>query len=237
MPPKPVPKPNPAKAAPKKAVKSKDASIIAIIQEMVQKGESEEMIVSTLHDLGIDPKKAKRLLLLGQADTFALLRGEISKIVQENVELEKPKLAEYIRVEAKKAENEMTKKVEQRALNAFKEDQAFIENQATMFQSRINQGVKNIMQLNEETKKHIGELSGRLSNIERDVWSLKHRVFGSKLTKGASVILIGLQIGLVLASGYLLLTSFAGISTQVIILGAIIGSIIAAMIFIVALSG
>jgi len=60
---------------------AKEASIIQIIQDMVKNGESEEKIIKTLESLGVEADKAKRLLLLGQADTFALLRNEISKII------------------------------------------------------------------------------------------------------------------------------------------------------------
>ena len=57
-----------------KQPESQDVSIIKIIQDMVREGESEEKVIQTLKELGVDPDKAKRLLLLGQADTFGLLR-------------------------------------------------------------------------------------------------------------------------------------------------------------------
>ncbi|MFA4906946.1 MAG: hypothetical protein WC602_01615, partial [archaeon] len=60
-------------------------SIIRIIQEMVRKGESEKDIMSTLRGLGIDEERAKRLLMLGQADTFALVESEVSKIVRGSI--------------------------------------------------------------------------------------------------------------------------------------------------------
>lgn len=213
----------------------RQASIIQLIREMVQRGESEEAIVKTLKDIGVDSKKAKQLLFLGQADTFAILKGEISKIVASDLEKEKPALVAFLRGETKKAEDEVTKKVEQRALNAFKEDQAFIENQASMFQARINQGVKNIMSLNTQTKKEMGDISTRVSNVERDSWALKHRVFGNRITKAASILLIGLQTGLVVSSAYLFITLYEGLSVESMILAIIIGSIIAAMVYLLAL--
>ncbi len=68
-----------------------DTSIIEIIEKMVREGESEEKIVQTLKDLGIPQDKAKRLLLLGQADTFALLRGEIKKSCRPNWKRKNPR--------------------------------------------------------------------------------------------------------------------------------------------------
>ena len=84
------------------------ASIIEVIQEMVRNGESEENIIKSLEQLGIEPDKAKRLLLVGQADTFALLQSEITKIVRNQVEMEKPQLVEYIQYATGKAEDKMT---------------------------------------------------------------------------------------------------------------------------------
>lgn len=211
------------------------ASIIEVIQEMVRNGESEESIIKSLEQLGIEPDKAKRLLLVGQADTFALLQNEISKIVRNQIESEKPKLVEYLQYAVGKAEDKMTEKVEARALNAFREDQRFIENQATLFQARVNQSVKNILQLNTETKRNIAELGGRLANNERDVWALKYKVFGNKLIQSISIVLIVLQTGLVFASAYLFFTAFPGTGTNQMVLAVIIGAIMATMVYLIGL--
>ena len=80
-----------------------EASIIQIIQKMVREGESEEKIIQSLKTLGVAPDKAKRLLLLGQADTFALLRSEITKIVKQSIEEQRGQTERIIGEEAKKA--------------------------------------------------------------------------------------------------------------------------------------
>lgn len=208
------------------------ASIIAAIQKMVQSGEDEETIIESLKQLGVSEEQAKRLLLLGEANTFALLQSEIAKIVQDEVEEEKPRLAEFIKQETERAGKEMTEKVEKRALGAFKEDQSFIENQATMFQARVNQSVKNIMQLNQQTKENIAELGSKASNLERDVWALKHRVFGSRVVKTTSSFLIGLQTALVIASAYLFSIAFSGVKVEMIIMAMIIGAIAGTIVYI-----
>ena len=51
---------------------------------MVRDGESEEKILGTLRDLGVSMDKAKKLLLLAQADTFNLLKSELKKTLQES---------------------------------------------------------------------------------------------------------------------------------------------------------
>ncbi len=217
--------------------RAEKASIISVIQRMVASGESEENIIKTLRGLGVGTEQAKRLLLLAEANTFAVLQNEIGKIVRDYVEEEKPKLVAFIREEAKKAEKEMTDKVEKRALNAFREDQLFIENQAMMFQARVNQSVKNILQLNEQTKASIRELASRLSNTERDTWALKHRVFGSKVTKGVSGVLIALQVALIAASAYLFITPIESGFAQPVVTVMVIGSILATMVYLVGLRG
>jgi small-conductance mechanosensitive channel len=211
------------------------SSIISVIREMVKSGESEENIIASLNELGINPKDAKKLLLLGEADTFALLQSEINKMVKEYFDREKPEFEENIREEVKKEELAMTDKVEKRALSAFKEDQKFIENQATMFQARINQSVKNILQLNEQTRQQIADLGGRVSNNERETWSLKDRIYGSRMVGIVSMILVALEIGLVGTTAYMFLTGFGGAPENMLVVAAAIGLILATMIFLIRL--
>jgi carboxylesterase type B len=211
------------------------ASIISIIREMVRAGEPEEKIIKSLKELGIKEKDAKKLLLIGEADTFSLLQNEINKMVKEYFEKEKPQLKNYIKEEAEKAEQEMVEKVEKRALNAFKEDQRFIENQATMFQSRINQSVKNILQLNQEIKSNIADLASRVSNNEREVWSLKDLVFGSRGVRYISYGLVALEVGLVGATAYLFYTKAQGMNFGTMVSVAAIGVTLATIVMIIRL--
>jgi len=210
---------------------SDQASIVSIIREMVKAGESEENIIKSLKELGIKQKDAKRLLLLGEADTFALLQSEINKMVKEYFDREKPGLESFIKQQLAQKEQDLVGRVEKRALNAFKEDQKFIENQATMFQARINQSVKNILELNDETKTSMRDLAGRVSETERITWSLKERVFGSKITKLVSMVLLALEIGLVASTAYLVFTGAANTTIDVLVIAGTIGAILATMIF------
>jgi type I site-specific restriction endonuclease len=209
------------------------ASIVSIIREMVKAGESEANIIKSLKEVGIKEKDAKRLLLLGEADTFALLQSEINKMVREYFDREKPQLVKYIEQKVSEEEQEMVGKVEKRALSAFKEDQKFIENQATMFQARVNQSVKNILQLNQETKAKIADLAGRLSNTERSVWTIKERVLGSKTVRFISALLLTFEVALVAATAYLVLTGAAHASYDVMVVAGSVGAILATMIFLI----
>ena len=215
---------------PAKSVPSQ-ASIISIIREMVKSGESEETILTSLKELGIKEKDAKKLLLLGEADTFALLQNEINKMVKEYFDREKPAFEKHIKEEIKREENAMTDRVEKRSLSAFKDDQKFIENQATMFQARVNQSVKNILQLNQQTRQQIADIGGRVSNNEREVWNLKERISGSKSVNIVSGLLIAFEIGLVAATAYLVFTGAANTTIDVAVIAGTIGAILATIIF------
>ena len=215
---------------PAKSVPSQ-ASIVSIIREMVKSGESEETILTSLKELGIKEKDAKKLLLLGEADTFALLQNEINKMVKEYFDREKPVFEKHIKEEIKREENAMTDRVEKRSLSAFKDDQKFIENQATMFQARVNQSVKNILQLNQQTRQQIADIGGRVSNNERELWNLKEKITGSKSVNLVSGLLIAFEIGLVAATAYLVFTGVANTTIDVAVIAGTIGAILATIIF------
>lgn len=106
-------------------------AIISLIEEMVKQGESEQAIVQTLTNLGVEPEKAKRLLLLGQADTFALVKSEIAKMVKTETDQLVPQILERTRAESgkqlaldrEKLENEIKTKYEKLAdIETFKTD-------------------------------------------------------------------------------------------------------------------
>jgi hypothetical protein len=73
-----------------------DPSVINTIQNMLSQGESEEKIIQTLKEIGVDEKQIKNLLMIAQADTFNLLKGEISKISKQGFDKELPIFKEEI---------------------------------------------------------------------------------------------------------------------------------------------
>lgn len=210
-----------------------EASLVSVIREMVKAGESEENILNSLQQLGVSQRDAKKLLLLGEADTFALLQNEINKMVKEYFEKEKPALVGYIKEKVGETEDEMVDRVENRALNAFKEDQRFIENQATMSQARINQSVKNILDLNDETKRNLRDLGVRVSDSERDLWALKERVFGTKTVRAMSTILLALEACLAIGTLILLLTGTLQPAFGSILAASILGITAAILVFVI----
>src|SRR3989338_834852 len=124
-----------------------NVSIIQIIQKMVADGEAEQKIVSTLQDLGVNAEQAKRLLLIGQADTFGLLRGEINKIVREDVERQKPEIIAFIQSESEKVGQKTHEKITKQAINDIQQYERAITGQSKSFQEQIQDNIRRVTEL------------------------------------------------------------------------------------------
>ena len=96
---------------------TQEQSIIGIIERMVKEGQPESKILASLKALGVREDQAKKLLLLGESDTFTLLKNEIRKIVHEDMSKEEELLKQVIRQviveEEKKLEQKMDTEMQQ----------------------------------------------------------------------------------------------------------------------------
>jgi len=59
--------------------------IIKLIIDMIEKGQPEDAIVSTLTELGIKPEEARKLLMFAEKDVYSLLLSDINSVVKEQV--------------------------------------------------------------------------------------------------------------------------------------------------------
>lgn len=147
----------------------KEASIIEVIRDMVKQGASEEQIVQNLRELGVEPEKAKRLLLLGEADTFALLRNEISKIAEEDVSREIPKL--HIELEKKSAESKA--ELKQALALEFSQDIGRIKNSLISenkdFRDGIAEDVSKALKNTEKFQGNLEQLNIRMQQLNADI--------------------------------------------------------------------
>ncbi|HIH16979.1 MAG TPA: DUF2207 domain-containing protein [Candidatus Diapherotrites archaeon] len=170
-----------------------EASIIDVIRQMVAAGESEEKILQTLKDLGVEPAKAQRLLLLGQADTFTLLRGEINKIVTEYVEKEKPRMVGFIEEEAVKAGEKARREVTKAAKEDLDRYEKDITGQSKTFQEQINETVASMAELNTRVREKLNELGEQLRQAQLDLEEMKLRgVGGRNRIISLGLVLVGL---------------------------------------------
>lgn len=200
-----------------------ESSIIELIESMVKAGESEKKIIESLKDLGVKEDQAKKLLLLGEADTFALLKAEIRKIVADSVETEREGLAKQIREEVKKqtsltqqiAVSEVSKEmdIKERSMESdIKKYKLAIETGEKEFKSQMFSSLNDLTSMVDKTRNRSNELSERVTNIELDMGELKATGVG---LKNYSIRRITFVIGLIflIISGYIFLTGFTKLTT------------------------
>jgi len=179
----------------------KEQSIIQIIQQMVAAGEPEEKIITTLKDLGVEPEQAKRLLLIGQADTFAILRNEIHKIVLEDIDKEKTNINRFI-------ESEATRTANQKSSDAFEKIKRDIDNytkemtgKEEQFQNQINETIEKVKELSDRVRIKLNELGGQTQQVRLDLDELKLSGVG-KRNSAIGLAVMGLGVIFMLLTLY-----------------------------------
>lgn len=189
-----------------------EPSIIEIIQTMVREGESEDKILQTLRQLGVDPQKAQRLLLLAQADTFALLRSEISKIVKQDVDAEKQNVNVYVQQQAQSAVQSATKGM----ADSVKKDLLEYENQVSMqrknFETQTGDTVSKFTDLAERIRVRVNELGKDVQQVKVDQDEIKLRGVGNQ-NRMISMALLAFGVLFVLADLYLFIVNFGSVLT------------------------
>ncbi len=221
-------------------VKKKEKSIIEIIQQMVANGDSEEKILKTLKDLGVPMENAKRLLLVGQADTFALLRSEISKIVKSDLELEKPRLTKYIDEEAQRASEAAKGKIEQEVIADLQKYEKDITGQSKTFQEQIGETVKTVADLSDRVRDQLNALGAQVDTIQKDMDEMKVRGLG---VRNRIISLLFIVLGVVFCglAGYFAYQNFSlisagtGLSIDAVIILLVVGMIGITLLFVASL--
>jgi len=216
----------------KEAVKSSEMSIIDIIQKMVSEGETEEKIIRTLRDLGVEPDKAKRLLLLGQADTFALLRSEISKIVSKEMEKEKASVLSVVDEKAEEASGKSKEKIEKEIMADLRQYERDVTGQSRTYQEQINDTVQRMADLSERVRGKLNELGEAVQQTQADMDEVKLKGVGSRNVWISRLLLI-LGIGFCIGDLFLFFTAFKGVfSIDTLILTIIMALIGITMLFV-----
>lgn len=216
------------------AKEQKESSIIQIIQDMVKEGESEEKIIQTLQSLGVEPEKAKRLLLLGQADTFALLRNEISKIVSTDMDNEKPKIIKYLQDQSEVVSKDMKKKVSSEVMKDLEDYEKNITGQSKTFQQQMGENIRAVTDLTDRTKNALNELGLRINTIEKDMEEMKVKGVGSR-NKFISLGLIALGLIFCLSALYMFFTNSQAMTMDSIIVTVIMALIGITLLFVATL--
>ncbi len=174
-----------------------DTSIIEIIDKMVREGESEEKIVKTLQDLGVSPDKAKKLLLLGQADTFSLLKGEIKKIVKTELDEEKPEMKKFIQTEALSSSDDLRGELTKAVISDLKQYERDITGQSKTFQEQIQSNMGKVNELNERVKVKLNELGEAVRDVQVDMDEMKVKGISGRNRIISNILwVLGLLFGL-----------------------------------------
>ncbi len=157
---------------------------------MVAEGESEEAILQTLAQLGIDQKKSQRLLLLAQADTFALLRSEIGKVVKQEIETQKQDMRSFMQSEAKSSVEGLRSNVSQSVKQDLGAYENQITNQSRSFQSQITDTVQKFTDLSERVRITLNTLGKDVQQIKSDQDELRLKGISSKNRIISTVVLV-----------------------------------------------
>jgi len=183
------------------------SSIIELIQKMVSEGTPEEKIIETLKELGVDPEKAKRLLLIGQADTFALLRSEIAKIARDDLEKEKPGLAKFITEEAERAGQKSREKIAAQVMEDVQKYEKAITGQSKSFQEQIGENMRKVTELSDRVKDALNELGEQVNQVRVDMDEMKIRGIGLR-NKMIGIFMFAIGAVFLLMDLYLIVTKF-----------------------------
>jgi hypothetical protein len=163
---------------------------------------------------------------LAQADTFALLRNEISKIVKQDIEAEKQGLNQYIQKEAQSA----VQGVKQNLASEIKDDLSSYEKQVSQdrkgFESQTVDTVTKFTDLAERIRIRVNELGKDVQQIKVDQDEMKLRGVGTQ-NRMVSFLLLGVGVLFVLAALGMFVFNFGAVlsieSIIVFIIMALIG--------------
>ncbi|MBI4053633.1 MAG: hypothetical protein HY394_06380 [Candidatus Diapherotrites archaeon] len=193
----------------KKPKTDREASIIAIIQEMVEANEPEEKIISTLRQLGVEPEKAKRLLLLGQADTFALLKGEISRIVRDELENQKDFISRAVEEKSEEQGGKSFSKVQKSAQEEIEKLRLETKRENDNFRQKIEETAMKTTELSDKVRNKLNDLGEVVANTQQDIDEMKLRGVGSRNKLISYLLILG---GIIFSSAalFFLIVKFQG---------------------------
>lgn len=179
--------------AQKKSNQQDAPSVISIIQEMLQKGESEDKIFATLKELGIKEEQIKNLLLISQADTYSLLKSEIAKYTQEKINEEMPKYK-------KELFDEVTKYNSQELIDIKDEILKDINSKQDAFEQKQDESLEKVTEFVETTKDFQEKQNEDIIRLDE---TMHEKMIGS--TRSLKILRI---IGFIVGLGLLGLTAY-----------------------------
>jgi len=191
------------------AVKNKE-SISKIIQDMVRSGESEKKITDTLKELGVQPGQAKKLLMLGQADTFALLEGEIGKLSRMQVESAMPELKAEMQKELRKTQKDLEETLDE-----------YVEEEAKNLRKKFSEQMKLVNEVNSAMNEKLDKVAGEAAEVRKEVKEMQLRRLGTK-NEWVTLLLVLGGVGFLVSALYFFFVIAQAITLDSIIIFIII---------------
>ncbi|MBU0636508.1 hypothetical protein KKE06_05780 [Candidatus Micrarchaeota archaeon] len=212
---------------------SKDENIIQVIQDMIRDGQSEEAIIKNLHELGVPPEKARKLLLVGQADIYSILQNEIARMVDKKMQEKNPELIHHLQSELQLAEESAARDVKEKTLKEIKDYEKYLENKLLIIESKVNENVKKALTTSDTVREKLLSDEARLRRIENgdrgggssEMQLITHRT--------GNMIMAGVGILFALATAFIFYSYLStAISTEAMIIGVVLGLVSVTFLFV-----
>lgn len=184
----------------------KEASIIKAIREMMKSGEPEEKIIKTLIEMGVKPEQAKRLVMVGQADTLAVLEQDIGRIAKSQIENQLPALRKFVEEHLRTAREELKKSVK-----------GELEEELEVFRKQVNEDIKLVNEVSSSFESKLAKIDEKVEDVRGEVKEMQMRRLGTKNEWISLMLVLG---GLVFnfCALYMFFIEFASITLDSLIL-------------------
>ena len=158
----------------------KEASIIGAIREMMKNGEPDEKILKTLVEMGVKPEQARRLIMIGQADTLTILQSDIGRIAKGQIENEMPALKRMVENELMKTRKELKKTVKDE-----------LDEEMEVFRGHMNEDLKLVNEVTGSLESKLGKIDEKVSDVRGEVKEMQMRRLGTKNEWLSLVLVVG----------------------------------------------
>jgi hypothetical protein len=147
----------------------KEASIVSAIRKMMESGEPEEKIIDTLVQMGVKPDQAKRLVMVGQADTLSILQEDIGRIAKTQIENEMPALQKIVETHLETTAKELKKTVKDE-----------LDEELELFRRQVNEDLKLVNEVSSGFEGKIDKIDEKVEEVRGEVKEMQMRRLGTK---------------------------------------------------------
>jgi len=148
-------------------------NLLELVKKMKEKKASKEEIIQTLAGFGVSQKDAEKLLLLAEGSTYSLLRAEISKIVNEELEKSKAELKKFIEEEGKRQTSGLGNAIAKQVKVDIEEHEKRLLKKSSEFEKKISDTVAKVTELSDRVRVKLNDLAEQVSSVRMDLDELK----------------------------------------------------------------